>query len=184
MDGIESLKADEKYIIKKLHKFATMRSLVTLLLKIILFAGLIYVVITYVFGFTVSKGLSMYPRISDSDLVLYYRLDDKVKTGDIVVFDLNNKQYILRVIGTGGQTIDIDDDGNLIADGHVVDEKIVYKTYKDKNSPVKFPYMIPQDEYFVLGDFRMSSVDSRNFGTIKKDQIKGTVINLLRSRDL
>jgi len=181
---IESLREDEKYIVKKLHKIATVRGLVTLLLKIIVFALAIYVIFTYVFGFTVSSGLSMYPRISDSDLVLYYRLDDKIKTGDIIVFDSNKKQYILRVVGTAGQTIDIDDEGNLIADGHVVDEKIVYKTYKDKNSNVKFPYTIQNDEYFVLGDFRMSSVDSRNFGAVKKDQIKGTVINLLRSRDL
>jgi signal peptidase I len=72
----------------------------------------------------------------------------------------------------------------LICDGHVLDEKVVYKTYKDKNSNISFPYMVPENEYFVLGDFRMSSVDSRNFGSIKRDQIKGTVINLLRSRDL
>jgi len=140
--------------------------------------------ITFVFGFAVASGLSMYPRISDSDLVLYYRLDDDIKTGDIVVFDQNGKEHILRVIGTAGQTIDIDKDGNLIADGHVVEEKIVYKTYQDKNSSIAFPYVIQEGEYFVLGDFRMSSVDSRNFGAIKKDQIKGTVINLLRSRDL
>jgi len=181
---VDILKNDEKFIVKKLHKIATMKSLRSLLFKIVFFVGLIYILFSYVFGFTVASGLSMYPRISDSDLVLYYRLDDKVKTGDIVVFDINQKEYVLRVIGTGGQTIDIDNDGNLIADGHVVDEKIVYKTYKDKNSNIKFPYSIPNDEYLVLGDFRMSSVDSRNFGAIKKDQIKGTVINLLRSRDL
>jgi len=181
---IESLREDEKYIGKKIHRITLTRNIVNLLLKIIIFVGAIYAIFTYVFGFTVSSGLSMYPRISDSDLVLYYRLDDKIKTGDIIVFDLNKKQYILRVVGTAGQTIDIDNDGNLIADGHVVDEKIVYKTYKDKNSNIKFPYTIQNDEYFVLGDFRMSSVDSRNFGAVKKDQIKGTVINLLRSRDL
>ncbi len=181
---IENLKKDEEYIVRKMHRLAISKSLISLFLKIIIFAGAVYVIFTYVFGFTVSSGLSMYPRISDSDLVLYYRLDDKIKTGDIIVFDSNDKQYILRVIGTGGQTIDIDKDGNLIADGHVVDEKIVYKTYQDKNSDVKFPFTIPEGEYFVLGDFRMSSVDSRNFGTVKQDQIKGTVINLLRSRDL
>ena len=133
---IENLKTDEQHIVKKIHKLATTRGFVLLLLKIIIFVGIVYAIFTFVFGFTVSSGLSMYPRISDSDLVLYYRLDDKIKTGDIVVFDLNKKQYILRVIGTGGQTIDIDKDGNLIADGHVVDEKIVYKTYQDKNSDV------------------------------------------------
>ena len=130
------------------------------------------------------NGLSMYPRISDSDLVLYYRLDKKIKIGDVVVFEHANNSYILRVIGTEGQTIDIDKEGNLIADGHVVEEKILYKTYKSENSGIKFPYKIPKGEYFVLGDFRMSSEDSRNFGSIDRDQIKGTVINLLRSRDL
>lgn len=181
---MENLKNDEKYILKKIRSIATFRSLWSLIIKIVLFGAGIYLVFGYVFGFAVTSGLSMYPRLSDSDLVLYYRIDDKIKSGDIVVFNQNDKQYILRVVGTGGQTIDIDDDGNLLCDGHIVDEKIVYKTYKDKNSDIAFPYMVPDGEYFVLGDFRMSSVDSRNFGTIKQDQIKGTVINLLRSRDL
>jgi len=181
---MENLKTDEKYIIKKLHRIATSRSLISLIFKVLIFGVGLYVVFTYVFGFAVTSGLSMYPRLSDSDLVLYYRLDDKIKSGDIVVFNQNDKQHILRVVGTSGQTIDIDNDGNLLCDGHLVDEKIVYKTYKDKNSNIAFPYMVPEGEYFVLGDFRMSSVDSRNFGSIKKEQIKGTVINLLRSRDL
>ena len=181
---MKELRADEQLIHKRLHRIAANRGLIALLLKILIFAAGIYVVFTFVFGFTTMSGLPMYPRISDSDLVLYYRLEDKIKTGDIVVFNQNNKEYILRVIGTSGQTIDIDNDGNLITDGHVVDEKIVYKTYKDKNSQIEFPITVPEGEYFVLGDFRMSSVDSRNFGTVKKDQIKGTVINLLRSRDL
>jgi len=181
---MENLRADEKYINKKLHRIATSRSLRGLIFKIILFGAGLYVVFAYVFGFAVTSGLSMYPRLSDSDLVLYYRLDDKIKVGDIVVFNQNDKQYILRVVGTSGQTIDIDNDGNLLCDGHIVDEKVVYKTYKDKNSDIAFPYMIPEGEYFVLGDFRMSSVDSRNFGSIKQEQIKGSVINLLRSRDL
>jgi len=181
---MENLKNDEKYIIKKLHNIATTKSLKGLIIKVVLFGLGIYLVFTYVFGFAVTSGLSMYPRLSDSDLVLYYRLDDKIKVGDIVVFNQNDKQYILRVVGTSGQTIDIDNDGNLLCDGHIVDEKVVYKTYKDKNSDIAFPYMIPEGEYFVLGDFRMSSVDSRNFGSIKQEQIKGSVINLLRSRDL
>ena len=58
----------------------------------------------------------MYPRVSDSDLLLYYRLDEKYKTGDILVFENDGKEYISRVVGTGGQTIDIDKDGNLIVD--------------------------------------------------------------------
>jgi signal peptidase I len=181
---MENLRLDEKYIIKKLRFIATSRSLVSLIFKVLIFGVGLYLVFTRVFGFAVTSGLSMYPRLSDSDLVLYYRLDEKIKVDDIVVFNQNDKQYILRVVGTSGQTIDIDKDGNLIRDGHVVDEKVVYKTYKDKNSNISFPFIVPDGEYFVLGDFRMSSVDSRNFGSIKREQIKGSVINLLRSRDL
>ncbi len=175
---------DQKYISKKIYKFITLKNLFSLVLKIVLFFLAIYLIFTYVFGFYITSGLSMYPRVSDSDLLLYYRLEEKIKTGDILVFENNGKEYISRVVGTGGQTIDIDKDGNLIVDNHVVDEKIVYRTYKDKTSNIAFPYLIPDGQYFVLGDFRMDSVDSRNFGAINKDQIKGTVINLLRSRDL
>ena len=181
---MENLLNDEKIIKKKIHGLRTKKSLFNLIIKILLLALVIYVVFSFVLGFTRITGLSMYPRMSDSDLILYYRLDKNIKIGDVVVFDHNNSSYVLRVIGTEGQTIDIDEEGNLMADGHVVEEKILYKTYKDENSDVKFPYKIPKGEYFVLGDFRMSSVDSRNFGSIQFKDIKGTVINVLRSRDL
>ncbi len=175
---------DKKYITKKIQKIIALRSLFSLIFKVVAFLLVLYLTFTYVFGFVISSGLSMYPRVSDSDLLLYYRLDEKYKTGDILVFENDGKEYISRVVGTGGQTIDIDKDGNLIVDNHVVDEKIVYRTYKDKTSSISFPYTIPDGQYFVLGDFRMNSTDSRNFGAIDKSQIKGSVINLLRSRDL
>lgn len=181
---MEELVKDEKLIKKKIGSLRTKKSLLGLLLKIFLLVLTIYIVFSFVLGFTRITGLSMYPRMSDSDLILYYRLDKDINIGDVVVFEHGNSNYVLRVIATEGQTIDIDKEGNLLTDGHMTEEKILYKTHKDENSDVKFPFKVPKGEYFVLGDFRVSSVDSRNFGSIDRQDIKGTVINILRSRDL
>lgn len=181
---MDSLLNDEKTIKKIIRKTKTKRNLFAVIAKILLIVIIIYVLFAFILGITRVSGLSMYPRMSDSDLVLYYRLDNDIKIGDVVVFERDGNTYILRVIGTENQTIDINKEGNLIIDGHEVEEKVLYKTHKDKTSDIKFPYKVPKGHYFVLGDFRVSSVDSRNFGSIDKEKIKGTVINILRSRDL
>ena len=181
---IERLVDDEKQIKKLLLKYRTRVNLKVLIIKVLAIVLVLYLVFTFILGIFRMSGLSMYPRIGDSDLVLYYRLANKYNVGDVIVLNEGSNTYTLRIIGIEGQTIDIDKDGNLMADNHVVNEKIFYKTFKSTNSKIKYPYKIPKGEYFVLGDFRMSSTDSRDFGSITKDQIKGKVINILRSRDL
>ena len=79
-----------------------------------------------------------------------------------------------------GDTVEITEEGNLIVNGNlIVDEKISSPTYPalEKQS---YPVTLGEKEYFVLGDNRLNSVDSRYFGIVKANEIKGTLIMVIR----
>lgn len=96
-------------------------------------------------------------------------LVDKVTKGE----DTDRKRLIKRVVGVPGDTIDIKE-GKVYIDGKVYNEPYV----KGKTLPLgmKFPFTIPENEYFVLGDNREHSTDSRDIGLISKDKIEGKAL--------
>lgn len=120
---------------------------------------------------------SMRPTIDPGDhlivsrLPYYYR--DPVK-GEMVVFKYNSDHLIKRVIGVPGDLIDIID-SVLYVNNVAIDESNYLlpetKTYLYTGSAITFPYVVPEGYYFMLGDNRLNSKDSRVFGTIPRDDI-------------
>ena len=112
---------------------------------------------------------------------------DRYKTGDIVVFQPPQQYqqpegvpYIKRVIGVGGDKVEIRDDGFVYVNGHKLDEgSYIFKDEDGNPQPTVPPnpnqktWAVPQGDLFVLGDHRMSSADSRVFGPIKLDSVIG-----------
>jgi len=148
-----------------------------------LIAAAVFLVI-YVFLFRPFevKGESMYPNFYDKEYVLtnivLLRFQDP-KHGDIVVFKAPpdpDKDYIKRVIATPGETVSIEN-GKVILNGKLLDESSYLKpdvvtqgaAFLSEGKTVK----VPQDEYFVLGDNRQYSSDSREWGFVKKSNIIG-----------
>ena len=114
-------------------------------------------------------GSSMYPTLSSKDIMILNKVS-KIDRFDIVVISSDKSSDILikRVIGLPGETIEIKDD-QIIINGKVLKEKFGRGTTSD------YPLTtIPKNEYFVLGDNRPISADSRLFGTFNKKEIKGT----------
>ena len=120
---------------------------------------------------------SMMPAIDPGDhlivsrLPYYYR--DPVR-GEVVVFKYNNDFLIKRIIGVPGDEIDIRD--NRVYINHTPLDETAYladgiKTYLYTGSKIDFPYIIPNNYYFVMGDNRLNSKDSRVFGAITRDSI-------------
>lgn len=121
------------------------------------------------------SGTSMEPTLYDRDIILLYKTPN-FETGELCAFYYQNKLLLKRVIGSPGDIIDIDNDGNVSVNGEVLDEP--YVTNKSIGEcDIGLPYQVPENRYFVLGDNRMTSIDSRSsvVGCIEKEQIIGRV---------
>ena len=121
------------------------------------------------------EGTSMEPSLSNSDIVLLTKTT-RFNREDLCGFTWNNKLLIKRVIGIPGDWIEMDADGNIYLNGEKLDEPYVQQKALGE-CDLEFPFQVPQEQYFVVGDMRESSIDSRNtlIGCIPKEQIVGKV---------
>ena len=121
------------------------------------------------------EGTSMEPTLYNDDIVLLARTPHFVR-GDLCGFTWNNKLLIKRVIGVPGEWIESDTDGTVYLNGEKLDEPYVQQMALGE-CDLEFPFQVPQEQYFVVGDMRESSIDSRNslIGCIPKEQIVGRV---------
>ena len=121
------------------------------------------------------EGKSMEPTLVNGDIVLLTKTVD-FDRGELCGFSWNNKLLIKRVIGIPGEWIEIDTDGTVYLNGEMLEEPYAQQLAIGE-CDLDFPYQVPQEAYFVLGDMRESSIDSRNtlIGCVEKDQIVGKV---------
>ena len=121
------------------------------------------------------EGSSMEPTLVNGDIVLLTK-STKFDRGELCGFSWNNKLLIKRVIGIPGDWIEIDTDGTVYLNGEKLDEPYAEQLSVGE-CDLEFPYQVPQEQYFVLGDMRESSIDSRNtlIGCVAKEQIVGKV---------
>ncbi|MDD3015348.1 MAG: signal peptidase I [Lactococcus chungangensis] len=120
-------------------------------------------------------GTSMSPNLVSNDAVIAVKKQE-YKKGDIIAFYYNNKILVKRIIGTSGNWINISQGGDVTINGKNVKEKYLNKSKKSIGIiDVKLPYQVPEDKFFVMGDQRSISIDSRNksIGSIGKEQIIG-----------
>lgn len=149
---------------------------IKLLIKVGVIVASAFLLFQYVGEIFVIHDNYMYPRISDGDLVVTYKLD-KLYSSDIVLFEIEGKKYLGRVVAVGGDTIDFNEAGYTV-NGLNPYEVIYYKTEKLGNT--EYPYTLKEDEVFVLCDYREQGMDSREFGVIT--ETKGKVVFLIRGR--
>ena len=121
------------------------------------------------------EGTSMEPTLKNGDIVLLNKTTS-FERGDICGFAWNNKILIKRVIGVPGDWIEIDQDGTVYSNGEKLDEPYAEQIAYGE-CDLEFPYQVPQEQYFVLGDMRESSIDSRNtlVGCVENEQIIGKI---------
>jgi len=121
-------------------------------------------------------GSSMTPTLQEGQIVVSVKVDE-MKAGDIVAFYYGNKVLIKRYIAGPGTWVDIQEDGTVLLNGTVLEEP--YLTEKALGiCDLEFPYQVPEGTYFLMGDQRETSVDSRHssVGCIAADQIVGKII--------
>lgn len=121
-------------------------------------------------------GTSMEPSLNDGDIVLMIKTD-KLQCGDLCAFYYSNKILIKRIIATPGDYLWIDPDGTVHLNGQVLDEPYISQKALGE-CDVEFPYQVPENQYFMMGDHRETSIDSRSstIGCIAEDQIIGKIL--------
>ena len=121
------------------------------------------------------EGTSMEPTLVNGDIVLLTKTTS-FDRGDICGFAWNNKTLIKRVIGIPGDWIEIDTDGTVYLNGEKLDEPYAEQIAFGE-CDLEFPFQVPHEQYFVLGDMRESSIDSRNtlVGCVENEQIIGKI---------
>lgn len=121
-------------------------------------------------------GNSMNATLNSGELVVSVK-GSSFKTGDIIAFYYNNNILVKRVIANPGDWVDIDLDGNVFVNQQQIDEP--YLEEKSFGEPdIDFPYQVPDDRVFVLGDNRDVSIDSRykSVGCVSSEQIVGKIV--------
>lgn len=122
-------------------------------------------------------GRSMSPTLEAGQIVIVTKGRSNVERGDIIAFYYNDKTLIKRVIGIPGDEISIDEAGDVYINGELYDEGYITSKSAGQIS-VEFPLTVEEGSYFVLGDSRAISMDSRSseIGTVADSRIIGEVI--------
>ncbi len=173
LPSVEQLKKELREVRHKKQYGRVLRSTVYVLL---ISAACAVLVATIFFPILQIYGSSMEPTLSENEIVIALKTTE-FEQGELVAFYVGNKILVKRFIAGPGQWIDIDEEGNVYVDGELLDEPYI----KEKalgSCNIELPYQVPENKYFVLGDHRETSVDSRNtaVGCIDDDDIVGRLI--------
>ena len=143
---------------------------------LIVVAAISVLIATYWLPVLKVYGSSMSPTMEPGEVIVTVK-SDAYKNGDIVAFWQGNKLLIKRVIAEPGQWVDIDSDGVVSADGQNLNES--YLSEKTKGTcDIELPHQVKESHWFLMGDNRESSLDSRTtfIGDVSNDQIESKIL--------
>lgn len=181
VQGIEKNLEEEKE--KEFNKRRFKLALKNLVLKLCIIAVACILFFFVIFGALVVSYVDMQPSIQRGDVVLYYRFSPEYNVGDVVIFELDGVKHISRIMAIANSTVVIPNNGDIEINGFNQGSNKYYETYIDKEYEGK-EFEVGNNQFFVLGDNRIESEDSRNFGVLNKDDIIGKVITVIRKSDI
>lgn len=173
--GVPSIEAVENER-KRLRRGKYYRRALRGTLSVLVVVAAIAVLVTTLFlPILQISGDSMSPTLEHDEIVVLFKTNS-LKRGDLVAFYYQGKILLKRVIALPEETVVIDGKGNVYVNEQMLEEPYVLEKALG-DCDLQFPYIVPAASYFVLGDQRTNSVDSRNsvIGTIKIEDIIGKI---------
>lgn len=158
---------EEKEEIKNTKQKRSIKKIIIDLIPYVIILLVVVLVRTFIVTPIIVSGPSMQPTLDGGELMILNKMSD-LERFDIVVVDAGNEEIIKRIIAMPGETISCED-GIIYVNGRRQDEEYSQGITFDFDKVV-----LEDDEYFVMGDNRENSADSRHMGAFKKEQIKGT----------
>ena len=137
---------------------------------------IVFILFYFVFGITAVTGNSMNPAYRNGQMVVFMRLGQNYKAGDVIGIKMTKgDSYIKRIVAVSGDTVDIHD-GMLYINGQAMSESYAIGSTETETGNIAYPLTLKDQEYFVLGDNRENSIDSRSFGPVVLSQIEGRIL--------
>lgn len=169
--------------VRPVKRTTALQELLYLLIKIAVIGVLVTALFTFVFGALRCGNNQMQPAICEGDLVLYYRLDKDYKASETLVVKYNGEYQLQRVIAVAGDTVDLTENGLVINGAYQVETGIYTQTDRYADG-VDFPLTVREGEVFVLSDNRTNAIDSRLYGPVPIEDTYGTVMAVIRRRNI
>ena len=166
---------------KKKKPKTTKQALVGFLIKLAVIALVLWILFTFIICLNVHYGNNMHPAIRDGDLLISLRIQ-KPYLNAAVLYEHDGELRVGRVIALAGSTVGLSEEGEMSVNGVVPGEEVFYPTKKAESSDIEFPYTVKEGEVFILNDFRSDTYDSRSFGGVSVDDLKGTIFFSMRRR--
>ena len=152
---------------------------VRLIIKLAVFVIIAVLLLTFVAGFPKISMNSMEPMISDGDRVIISKVAKDFRKNDIIVFeDDNGRRMAARIVAVKGDVVSLNNTGGLYVNNKLQEEEYIHTVTTSTDTATSYPIIVNEDSYFVLGDNRTDSLDSRNssIGLIETDDISGKVV--------
>lgn len=152
--------------------------------KIIVLALVLWLLFGVLIGFRRVEGVSMSNRVEDGDLVLFSRTDKTFYPDDVVLFERDNEMHVSSVLASSGDLLTIDEVGRLYVNGVRISDSVVYNLDDGEAPSITFPFRVPTGSYFLLNENLEAMDDSRSFGAIFEQKIKGKIVSIFRTRSI
>lgn len=173
LPSYEQIENERKLLKRKSEFRKTIRGVVGVLVVV---AALSVLIAALFLPILQISGASMEPTLQDRDVVVLIKTKQFDK-GDLIGFHYQSKILLKRIVGCPGDTIDIEEDGTVLVNGERLEEPYISEKALGE-CDIEFPYQVPEQKYFVMGDRREVSVDSRSsvIGCVSKEDIIGAVM--------
>ena len=166
----------KKELKREIYKRRFRRLLRSTLYALVVVAAVAALVATLLLPVLQIAGTSMAPTLNDGDIVVLAKTD-RLKPGELCAFYYSNKILIKRVIAAPGDVIWLEADGTVFLNGVALDEPYLAQKALGE-CDVDFPYQVPENAFFVMGDQRETSIDSRSsiIGCVPTDHLIGKIL--------